>query len=264
MANRTSPTEQRPFTAVVVRHEDLTSLDDLSRLIGRGEPRPVSEFSAGHWKVWRWEYLHTRNLYPASNLFGDERSREGGWAHDIYVGQRMIAGASFMVLASPYVRLLRQLNEELKGALSKGPALRYLNVDMSRVFASFQSGSSQLTATKVTLEILDELEVLELVSLTGSNPLNSKLHAKIQSVAAPYAIRVEIESGMQRARLSIDRVGNLWWYQSDERKTELIFLALDDLINLGAAKVGRRLPLDLKFKRDVNSSQDDSTPEEDD
>jgi len=167
-----------------------------------------------------------------------------------------------MVLASPYVRLLRQLDEELRVAVANGPALRYLNIDMPRVFESFQSGKSSLTATKVTLEILDELENLELVSLTGSNPLNSKLHAQIKSVAEPYAIRVEYSNGLQRARLSVDRVGNLWWYQTDETKTRLIFLALDELIKMGAANVGLRLPLDLKYKRDQNSAADDSNLED--
>jgi hypothetical protein len=256
MANGTSPTDQRPFTAIVVRHSQLTSVADIPRLIGV-KPQPVAEFQAGEWTVWRWEYVHQRNLYPTKHIVLEERNRDGGWAHDLYVAQRLVGGVSYVVLASPYIRLLRQLNEDLTRAVAEANALMYLSVDMSKVFASFQTRATRLTATKVTLEILDELENLELVSLTGSNPLNSKLHAQIKAVADPYAIRVEIANGSEKARVSIDRVGNLWWFQTNEKKTRLVFEALDEVIAMDAIGVGRRLPLDLKYKRDQTSAQED-------
>lgn len=261
MAPATSATNQRPFTAIMLQHKDLQSVADLPRLLKAGSIPPVNEFLAGEWTVWRWEFIHHRNLY--SDKLAVERKRDGGWAHDIYIAQRFIDGESYLALASPYVRLLRQLDEDLKGALRQRSAILYGRVDMPKVYAAFQSGNTDLSASRITLEILDE-KVLDVVSLTGKNPLNSKLHQKIKAVAAPYAIRVELAEENKRARLSVDRVGNLWWFQSNEAKTELVFQALDKIIGMNAIGKGRRFPLDLKYKKSDEQDKEDQDKEDQD
>lgn len=243
MATPTTSTDQRRFTSLIMSHARLNSLQSVAELVIGSPSHPIAEVDADGWSVWRWEYIADRNHYPEHLVDVEQQRRDGGFAHDVYLAHRSFKGDNYVLLGSPYVRLLHQVLDRIRTAIRAEAAPRYAVVDMRRVYEAFQSGLPNMIATKVTLEMLAE-PTLELVSLTGRNPLNSRLHAQIKDVAAPYAIRTEVNVNDQRARVNVDRHGNLWWYQTDESKTKNAIGFLDALLEIGAVRLSRLVPLD--------------------
>jgi hypothetical protein len=141
------------------------------------------------------------------------------------------------------VRLLASITGNIRSRLDR-PAPRYVSVNMTSVYEALSDGGvDQLTATKVTMQMLSE-PTLELVSLAGRNPLHSELHAAIKKVAAPYSIRTEISGDSNKCRVNIDRHGNFWWFQAEEKRIVLPLSVIDKLDEAGALKLTRTRPLD--------------------
>lgn len=236
--------EQRRFSSLMIYHPALESHGALRLTLGRSIAAATAlEFGGGMWPSYRSEYVVHQNYYPAHVVDANLQRREDGFAHDIYVAEgSLLSGTKVLLLASPYVRLLQRLVGELDRRVG-APAIRYLNLDMPSIYKAFEKGSPGMTATKVTLQMLNE-PGLELVSLTGRNPLNSDLHASLKEVAAPYALRTEVTIGEDRARVNLDRHGNLWWYQTDESKFRMTLMMLATLAELNALKTTLHMPLD--------------------
>lgn len=245
MAQHSSLTDQRRFSSILIVHPHLKSPEDLVEMM-RGRLRLDPQVKAGgpDWAVTRAKYFAARSHYPASVIPPESIEEHSGYAHEIYLGSiSATAGPGFVLIASPYVRLLQQLVGYLARSRPE-PALQYLAVDMRRTYAELQQDQARIAVTRVTLQMLNQ-PGLELVALTGRNPLNSELHASIEQVTAPYAVRVEVTgTSGDKSRVNVDRHGNVWWYQTDETRLEAPLGLIEALANANAFHLTRSLPLD--------------------
>jgi hypothetical protein len=237
--------EQRRYTALVFQHDAVPDYNAFLKLLPsvRRAAR-VRLPKSSDWRAERFDYLAKTNLYPETVKIG-ANGNSNGFPHAMYYGGT--SGLSTLtgpvtVIASPYVRLLNRVANDLRRKLPP-PASRYLAIDMRRVYEAVAEGQPGITATRVTMQMLNE-PTLELVSLAGKNPLHSDLHAALRKVAAPYSVRAEVEGDTGAARVNADRHGNLWWYQSDESRLERPLRLLEALDRWGALRVVRSLPLD--------------------
>lgn len=239
--------EQRRYTSVLVCHDDLRDFLALRKLLAGsvGSHRSV-RLPETEWSIHRFEYLANRSLYPGHIVSAEDRRRGDRYAHDVYFATReplRSLNTPVILLASPYVRLLSSITSDLRKKLDH-PAPRYVSVDMASVYQTLSDGSvGELTATKVTMQMLSE-PTLELVSLAGRNPLHSELHAAIKKVAAPYSIRTEVSGENSKCRVNIDRHGNFWWFQAEEKRFALPLNVIDRLDETGSLKLTRTRPLD--------------------
>lgn len=236
--------EQRRYTALILRHHAIPDYQSLHQVL-RNTRRSgtVSLPKSSTWHAVRFDYMAPRSLYPDKLTPSVEEGH--GYPHAMYFAVREgldVAEGPVVVLASPYVRLLGRLVRRLRSDLP-GPAPRYLSVDMARVYEAAAEGQPGLTATRVTMQMLNE-PTLELVSLAGRNPLHSELHAALRTVTAPYSIRAEVDGESGLSRVNADRHGNLWWYQADESRFQRPLRLIDALDHWGAIRWGRSLPLD--------------------
>jgi hypothetical protein len=235
--------EQRRYTALLVQHPRIRRLADLRRILGTTQTLAKLSGSPRPWRAERCEVLAPRNLYPSHRREDDARRTDNGWhGHDVYLAVREGDGdACFGLIASPYTQLLKRMATALRDGLD-GPAPRYLAVNMRTVYAALAEGASGLLATKVTMQMLNE-PGLELVSLSGRNPLNSNLHAAIEHVASPYSIRTEVVGSDNQCRVNADRHGNLWWYQAEESRFPRALDFIEHLRDWSALNPVRNLPL---------------------
>ena len=240
--------ERRRYWAVLIQHSSLQGLADLRKFVGFriGESHRVALPKCG-WRATRFEYLANHSHYPV-HRYDPSRNRDGGYAHDFYIAARSRLNGdnagSPLLIGSPYIRLLDQLMGELRRRLP-GEAPQFSSFSMQETYQAFQAGIPEMAATRVTLEILNEPgELVELVSLSGKNPLRSDLHDAINKVAAPYSLRAEVQSDSGRSRVSVDRHGNFWWYLAGEDRLSNTLRLVDTLEALRVTKMTRSLPLD--------------------
>lgn len=239
--------EHRRYSALLLSHADLGKFSGLEAVAGSalGNSTTVS-VPKSKWKTVRFEYLTATDMYPPARTEGANRNRAGRFPHFMYCAISPMLpnlGSPVMFVASPYVRLLARLIKTTTKALPP-PAPRYVQVDMAKAYAAFARPLAGMRATKVTLDMLVKAKDLELVSLTGEDPLRSDLHTAIKKVTSPFALRVDVDDEDGRTRVSADRFGNLWWYLSDEARLSSTFRLVDKLDELGVLKFGRSLPLD--------------------
>lgn len=246
MVNENSAlTDQRRFSSVLLVHPALNEPNSIELLLGRSLTFLAGcDVGSETWSAHRSEYVSDRNFYPDSVGDPSLRKRDHGYAHQVYVGWTRLPSldANAVLLASPYVRLLQRMVRDLAGRVS-GPALQFLSMDMPSIYRSFARRDAGLVATKVTLQMLSQ-PGLELVSLTGRNPLDSELHEQIKDVAAPYALRAEVNLGDHKARVNVDRHGNIWWYQTDEAKLGTVLSLVSRIAAIDSLKLTRTLPLE--------------------
>jgi hypothetical protein len=239
--------DHRRYSAVLFHHPQVTTFQDLKAALPRsvGKTSELKGFSSSNWNVQRFEYLFSRSLYPAHLLNPETRKRRNGYAHDVYFAIQTRRGAKHtnnVMIASPYVRLLEAMFGELRRALP-APSLLFSSVNMPLVFENFIRGEVEMTAVKVTLQMLNE-KTLSLVSLSGRNPLRSDLHRAISDVAAPYSLRSSIEDGSSPSRVEVDRHGNIWWYQIDESRIRGALSLIDAMDGWSSLIPARTNPLD--------------------
>jgi hypothetical protein len=239
--------EHRRYSALLMTHTALGRFAGLESVAGGalGNSTTVS-VPKSKWTTVRFEYLTATDLYSPARTGATSRNRDGRFPHFMYCAISPTLpnlGSRVMFVASPYVRLLARLIKTTTKALPP-PAPRYVQVDMPKTYAAFARPLPGMRATKVTLDMLVKAKDLELVSLTGEDPLRSDLHAAIKKVTSPFALRVDVGDDQGRTRVSADRFGNLWWYLSDEARLGNTFRLVDKLDELGVLKFGRSLPLD--------------------
>jgi hypothetical protein len=240
--------EQRRYSCVLLSHPQLDSFASVRRLLGAKIAASKKLVTTDPtWRVCRFEYINARSLYPATNTIVETRERPGGYAHDLYLGSQDTIGNEeypSLFVASPYVRLLSAFMGSIRHSLGNAEATTYYAVHMQTVYDRVETSESSVSVTRVTLQMLNEPE-LELVSLTGRNPLHSTLHRAIKDVAAPYSLRAEIRGADGRpVRVNVDRHGNLWWHQTDDAKIAQPITLINSLISLNALKPTRNFPLD--------------------
>lgn len=246
MAQVSAPlTDQRRFSSVLLVHPNLTdSKATVDYLQGSLSALADCKIQDDEWTANRCEYVSGRNYYPDSVGDPEARKRDHGYAHQVYVASRRLAPSqtNMVLLASPYVRLLQRMVTDISRRLP-APGLQFYSLDMTGIYRAFEGRHVGLTATKVTLQMLSQ-PGLELVSLTGRNPLDSELHDQIKNVAAPYALRTEVILGDHKARVNIDRHGNIWWFQTDEAKIGIVLSLISRLASINSLRMTRTMPLD--------------------
>lgn len=245
---RTNMYEARRYTCVALHHPKLRSIGNFADSLGSSIGERMSVVSETLWAVERLDYLTTRSYYPppaASSEVEPSRTRE--IPHALYVGTAILPISSeprlVTLVASPYVRLLDAVLTGLNAAMSP-PSLTFVRFDMRRLYQHFESSPGDtLRATRVSVRVTGEAG-LELVSLSGRNPLRSELRHAIQEVAEPYGVRLDVgRPGRRASRVHLDRHGNIWWYLNEEQEVKFPLLILAALGQEGFFQSTRVCPL---------------------
>lgn len=239
--------ERRRYSAVMLWHPKLMTIRHLADATTHrlGDSVAVSLGHSG-WTTRRAEWIANRSHYPQHIVDPKKSARSSGFAHDFYVSVRSEGLAEkqpLFLVASPYVRLLDVLIRTVTESLGR-PVTSFVSVNMDEAVRYFEHASREKLRTKrVTLQMLSEVG-LELVALSGNNPLHSDLleTLRVGGVAAPYSLGVDVEY-RQRTRVNFDRHGNFWWYLSAESTMVNPLNLVDRLFSAGLLGSSRTSPL---------------------
>ncbi|MET4167308.1 hypothetical protein ABID74_003235 [Gordonia terrae] len=211
----------RRFSAVAFTHPEVaqwSTLEPLQEILETSRSFPVASAPEG-WLASRIAVRSPRNYFTSVN--DTSLATDQGYVQEVYVAiykYRVPSESverSAILLMAPYVRLLNRLVTRLKRMLD--PAhLVYLTPDLDEVFSRFERTSIVgMRATRISVK--DESEpTIELVSLTGRNPLKSNLRAELRRVGPAYSIRIDVHSPPHETTVHLDRFGNCWWYHRSE------------------------------------------------
>jgi hypothetical protein len=224
MADETSFSfDGRRYSAVVVSHQTLRSFDDLRTRVDGIEPvraRPTLD-DEGH-TAWRVDWLSRQNHYPyGSTLRKSARQQrgDGRYRHRCLIAAIASADSAAtprFVFASPHIRVVGAWCATLEDLLDH-PRPQYAVPRLDALFHALGTSSTAYKATQITLQIPSGVDV-EKVALTGKSPLISSLRATLAPVTRPYAVRLEMpREGRRPLRLHLDRHGNCWWHQANDR-----------------------------------------------
>lgn len=212
--------EPRRYSAVLLAADNSLSGRQLLTALGseRKGLRSIGEF--GEWSFATGTVRAQSNYSRSSRTVADP---EGLYPHRVYVGDAMVDGESFHLVASPYVRFLAKCLSRLDEA--RATPLTYFKPSMTSVFSHFEkTRPSRLAATRISVLMEGDVGV-EIVSLSGRNPLRSDLRHALLKVASPYAIRVKGTFIEKRpSNIHADRHGNVWCHLGSE----------DSLLNMAA------------------------------
>jgi hypothetical protein len=203
----------RRFTGVLMRGSGLSSVEEVSGVFGslfKGKGRSLRRVPAG-WEVRITEMVHKRSLYPDSMTSKGEAS-DDGFLHAVYVGSASLrAGAprrsGWVLLASPYVRLLRDLRQVARNRTD----IEFLAPKMERLFSYFEEHRTGLRVPRIVVQMFGDIGV-ETVALSGRSPLRSDLRQALERVSLPYAIRIADVDEAARPSVSFDKRGQIWWH----------------------------------------------------
>lgn len=228
----------RRYSAVAFAHPGLQKWTSELALINElGAERVAPRLDVAGWSVSRVALAVSRNYFTKI----EDRSLAVG--DSSYVQQAYVAllrpedlgreGEPVAVILSPYVRLLNRLLTRA-GSVLGAPKLTYLCPNMNSVFEAFEKSSFPgMGATRISVRDKKEPAV-ELVSLTGRNPLKSNLRAELRKVGPGYSVRVEVQTKNGPVSVHLDCFGNYWWYHRAEDNISAP-LALVELL-LGGVK----------------------------
>ncbi|GAA3833479.1 hypothetical protein [Nocardioides panacisoli] len=204
--------EPRRYSAVLLAADrSLTARQLLMALdCERSGIKPVTPI--GEWSVGAGTVRVRANYSRSSRAVADD---DGLYPHRVFVADATIDGRPYHLVASPYVRFLAKCLKRLDD--SRPMPLIYFKPSMSDVFSHFETTRpTRLAATRIS--VLMEGDVgLEIVSLSGRNPLRSDLRHALLGVASPYAIRVKGTFIEKRpVNIHADRHGNIWCHLGSE------------------------------------------------
>jgi len=205
--------EARRYSAVLIAADD--TLTSRATLVALGCPaRQIKKVDVAS-SDWAFVAGRVEADTNYSRAIRSAVGSEGTYSHRVYAAEGQIGGNPYLLVASPYVRLLGDCITRIDR--SRNQAVVYLKPSMDRLFGFFESmRPSELSATRIT--VLMEGDVgLELVSLSGRNPLRSDLRHALLEVASPYSIRVKGTYIDRRGmNLHADRHGNFWFHLGSE------------------------------------------------
>lgn len=247
---------QRRYSAIAVCDDRISGLSDLrqrvSDRLGVAERLPGS---AGV-TLYRVEFMDSVFRYSSVE---DPSGGAGLRPHLGYVAFFGGSHARTTLLVSPFARLLGRVVRDLD-ARSDPPLRGYYRFDIGRLIARIrESGLFEVEkVAAVTLRVTGDVTV-DLVRLTGSAPLVSTLLANVEGMrvpsgngpegvelAVPYGLVMRVGQGLDvPVRLSIDRHGNVHWYQLGEPAVGAVVDVLRRLDREGdLVSVDRRVPLE--------------------
>jgi hypothetical protein len=233
--------EARRYSAVLVDDPRVTSVGTVARAWGL-HGKSVRSIEGFGWSVTRLTYGSRKNHYPPSVRV----TKHGeGHPHEIYLATPpRDSGFSGMLIAAPYVRLLRESIGRLDANLEGDAALAFSAPDMNALFAHFETSTHRhMRASHIEVKMRDN--GLDHVALSGRNPLRSDLRHALLQVARPYAIRVRTDSvrDMRPTNVNLDQHGNIWWHLSGESAWGNVLPVLQLLIDEFELGVTHDLPL---------------------
>lgn len=241
--------EARRYSGVLIDDPGLSSpgavLERLS--IAKSRQFDVTTQVDG-WHVVRGRILSDTPHYSSTSA---PRTPGGSYLTDLYVAAN-IRGSSKVLLASPYVRLLASCIENLDDHPKLG-RVQFLKPDMNALFTHFERArTTQMSATRIS--VLMEGDVgLELVSLSGRNPLRSDLRHALLEVASPYSLRVKGTYVHSRGtNMHADRHGNIWWHLASEDSLTNVLAFVDILLKAGRLTRTTSSPLRRASQEDEN------------
>jgi hypothetical protein len=236
--------EGRRFSSVAIVHPSLSAFDTLpSGLKASKEFQVETSFRVGQWHVDKVQFTADRNYFrtvPSNDL-----SVTGGYRQDLYLaqGQLKVAGmatAALFVLA-PYVKLLDSFVRMLQSRLGT-PSVAYVVADMNDAFEHFEARVYDwLLVTRISVRD-DQEPGLDLVSLTGRNPLRSNLREELKRVGPAYSMRFATAVTGFPTNVHVDRFGNYWWYQRNEDAIVNSMAVIDELSACGLLQIVHTLP----------------------
>lgn len=246
---------RRRYTAVAISDDRIGNLSDLRSLsqqrVGNAERLPASRGVT----LYRLELLDSVFRYSTidSPTLGQQLQPHLG-----YVAFFQGHAANTTLLVSPFTRLLARLVRDLN-AEADPPIAGFYRFNVGRLISEIRSNHlfPVEDVAAVTLRVQGDAPV-DLVRLTGSAPLVSTLLASVEGMrftppsgpaidlAIPYALVVRIREGLEDpVRLTIDRHGNVHWYQLGEPAVSPVVDVLRVIeLEGGVVTVDPRVPLE--------------------
>lgn len=223
----------RRYSAVALTHPNLRSTDDIQRLAMKLPGGIVrGEYVVGSSVVLRVAFDSPRNHFTSFEAPAVASAK--GFTQELFLARVELPGKPQPTVAAlviaPYVRLLNRYVTAMSSAL-EFPRPAFLVADMDRVFEFFEvTRYKWMDATRVSVK--DEREpTLDLVSLSGRNPLKSNLREELRRVGPAYAVRLEVRRTLPRTNVNADRFGNFWWYTRDWRDVVNPLAAIAELLS---------------------------------
>lgn len=243
------------FSGVVMSHAGF-SFDD-PRLIASA-PRDVTAsmtrtFDA--WKISQVAFKSTRNFYNTGVVDPQELKYEDGYLHEVFSAVTKVATSigeshTIAVVMSPYSRLVPRFVERvMQGSADRD--LTYYRLDMGRAFRFFATKNVR-NMTPIRISFSDKREPgLDLVSLSGRNPVRSNLFKELEEIGPPYGIKMACEfMPNESTNLHADKHGNYWWYQnSGDGPFANVLGAISSLLEVGLLAKTKDQPTLLRMKK---------------
>lgn len=205
--------EPRRYSAVLLAADgSLTSRQLLSALGSERRKVRSVDIPSTDWSFTAGTVRATSSYSRSSRSKADA---EGMYSHKVFVAEGSIDDATFLLVASPYIRFPADCMKRVDRAGDS--QLTYVRPSMPAVFSYFEKvRPNRLAATRISVLMEGDVGV-EIVSLSGRNPLRSDLRHALLKVASPYAIRVK-STYLEKRPLNIhaDRHGNVWCHLGSE------------------------------------------------
>ncbi|MFZ2526224.1 MAG: hypothetical protein WAX14_01025 [Rhodococcus sp. (in: high G+C Gram-positive bacteria)] len=217
------------------------SVVEAVKMLPSGESLGVSRVDA--WSVAKVTVESPRNYF--TQLPDNAVATQDGFVQELYAAFRHVETGGrtvpILVLVAPYVRLLNRILTQF--TLNVGaPAVQYCTPVMEEVFGLFESTSFEwMDATRISVKD-DSEPALDLVSLTGRNPLRSNLRRELLGLGPAYSIRLSVRLGASATNFHMDRFGNSWWYHRSDEDLTAALKVFDALLGSVAVNQGRHRP----------------------
>jgi hypothetical protein len=241
--------EARRYSAVLINDPDLPDVASVMRSlrVPKSRSTPI-DIAVTDWTVARASIIGDTPHYPAANA---HRTESGAYLTELYVAAPTDSASSGVLLASPYVRLLATCLRDMASSVRRDVV--FVKPDMDALFTHFErTRTPHLSATRIS--VLMEGDVgLEVVSLSGRNPLRSDLRHALLKVASPYSIRIKgtyLDS--RGTNMHADRHGNVWWYLSSEAALVNVLAMINVVRHGGMLSQTTSSPLKRAFQEDEN------------
>jgi len=234
----------RRFSGVLMRANGLSTLDEATTVFGslfEGKGKLVRVGVPTGWQIRVTEMYHRRSLYPAS--IGPTPDSSGDrYGHTVYLGSATFKlgeakRSSWVLLASPYVRLFADLKRLLQDRMN----LKFLAPDMKMLFSHFEEHRAGLRVPRIVVQMFGDVGV-ETVALSGRSPLRSELREALENVSRPYAIRIADTTQDVGTSVSFDKRGAVWWHLRTQNQFAYILNLVRLVDDIGAFVTTSRWP----------------------
>lgn len=178
------------------------------------ESSTESEFTVAGWRAYRLASDFSNSYF--STVSKDQFAV----GKDLFRQEYYVAvapdGIDVALIISPFVRLLDRILTRVSRVQDAQSPLTYAVPDLDEVFRAFEDEQFNfMTATRISVK-KDEDPIVDLVSLSGRNPLKSNLREDLRKAGNAYSVRMAVGPKGQQINVYLDRFGNLSWFQRKE------------------------------------------------